>query len=68
MELSRVTSKDRGRFVELPEALRMRSLLSRYALSSCAAAAMLTGCGGSQLPVPRAGRDAARPRDGGTRQ
>jgi uncharacterized repeat protein (TIGR03803 family) len=51
MELSRVTSKDRGRFVELPEALRMRSLLSRYALSSCAAAAMLTGCGGSQLPV-----------------
>jgi len=29
----------------------MRSLLSRYALSSCAAAAMLTGCGGSQLPV-----------------
>ncbi len=29
----------------------MRSLLSRYALSSCAAAAMLAGCGGSQLPV-----------------
>jgi hypothetical protein len=34
----------------------MRSLgLGRYALSSCVAAAMLTGCGGSQQPIGAAG-------------
>jgi hypothetical protein len=27
--------------------------LSRYALSSCVAAAMLAGCGGSQPPIRR---------------
>ena len=32
-------------------ALRALSLLSRYALSSCVAAALLAGCGGSQPPI-----------------
>jgi hypothetical protein len=54
--LGTVAFTDRG-------AKQMKSLnLGRYALSSCVAAAMLAGCGGSQTPIGAPGAMRLAPR------